>query len=374
MAARIPVTRPRLAGGRRSSVVRASVLAAVVAVGGSLAACSGSGPSGSASSGAGASSSTAPAVTVMTRNLYFGADLAPLFGATSAQLGQAATAAYRQLQASDVPARLQAVAGELAAARPDLVALQEAVVWSVVAPGQRTATVLYDFVRTLLADAASLGVPYRVAAGSDGFSGALPVPGVGLVSLQDRDVILVRSGDRTVSVADPTSGTYRSALTVTVAGVPITITRSWAAVDASTAGRSFRVVATHLEAYSDATRDTQAGELLALVRSSALPTLVLGDVNSAAQGTGSQAYDLVRQAGLGDAWAAANPGRPGYTCCRSADLSGGTLDQRIDMIFTRGAFRVTRAWLVGAAASDRTPSGLWPSDHAGVVATLVPPA
>lgn len=358
---------------RRHALSRGRLLlvgAGLLGVAGLLASCSSGAPAARGTT----TSAPGPAVTVMTRNLYFGADLTPLFGATSAQLGPAATAAYHEMQASDISGRLDKVAGELAAAKPDLVALQEAVVWSVIPPGGTSATVTADFVTTLLADTARLGVAYSVAASNDGFSGALPVPDVGLVSLQDRDVILVRSGDRALSVSNPTTGTYQHAFGIQVAGIPITVKRGWVAVDATAGGRRFHVVATHLEAYSDPTRDAQATELLAMVKASSAPTLVLGDVNSAAAGTGSATYDMVRQAGLGDAWATANPGSPGFTCCRSADLRGGSLDQRIDMIFTEGAFTVQRASVVGASASDRTPAGVWPSDHAGVLASVVPPA
>ncbi|HVA75015.1 MAG TPA: endonuclease/exonuclease/phosphatase family protein [Acidimicrobiales bacterium] len=356
-----PPTRLRIA---RSVMSRHFIiLAAVAAVAAGLSACSSS-----------TGSSTGSAVTVMTRNMYFGADLSPLFDATASQLGPDATAAYQQLQQSDVPARLQADAQEIVSAKPDLVALQEAVIWSVTPSGQTTSRVAYDFVTGLQADLTRLGSPYAVAASSDGFSGALPVPGVGLVNLQDRDVILVRGHDTRLSVSDPTSGTYQHVLTVHVAGIPINIKRGWAAVDVGASGRRFRVVATHLEAYNDPIRDAQAQELLGLVRSSTEATLVLGDVNSPATGAGSQAYDAVRNAGLGDAWAEANSAAPGLTCCRAADLRSGSLTQRIDMVFTRGAFHVDRSWLVGAAPADRTAGGVWPSDHAGVAATLVPPA
>lgn len=344
---------------------RGAVVVMAVATSAGLAGCSGSGPTGA---------SAGPAVTVMTRNMYFGADLSPLFGATASQLGPDATAAFAQLQQSAVPARLEADAREIAAAKPDLVALQEAVTWTVTPPGQTTATVLSDFVAGLRADLARLGAPYAVAASSAGLSGALPVPGVGVVSLQDRDVIIVRQHDRHLTVAHPTTGTYAHVLTVHVAGIPIAVRRGWAEVDAVAGGRRFRVLATHLEAYSNATRDAQAQELVGLVHRSTRPTLVLGDVNSPAKGEGSQTYDTMRRAGLGDAWAAANPGDPGSTCCRSADLRSGALTQRIDMVFTRGAFHVDKAWRVGVAPAARTPGGLWPSDHAGVAVTVVPPA
>jgi hypothetical protein len=42
-------------------------------------------------------------------------------------------------------------------------------------------------------------------------------------------------------------------------------------------------------------------------------------------------------------------------------------------VLTRGGFDTVDADVVGEESTDRTPSGLWPSDHAGVVATLALP-
>jgi hypothetical protein len=44
--------------------------------------------------------------------------------------------------------------------------------------------------------------------------------------------------------------------------------------------------------------------------------------------------------------------------------------KRMDLILTRGGITATAAKLVNDKPSSRTSSGLWPSDHAGVVATL----
>ena len=46
------------------------------------------------------------------------------------------------------------------------------------------------------------------------------------------------------------------------------------------------------------------------------------------------------------------------------------LSERIDLVLFRGGFHVEDIRLVGEKPSDRIPPGLWPSDHAGVVATL----
>ena len=55
------------------------------------------------------------------------------------------------------------------------------------------------------------------------------------------------------------------------------------------------------------------------------------------------------------------------------------LDQRIDFILVRdeegrsdeSILESVFAIVVGDELEDRTPSGLWPSDHAGVVARLI---
>jgi hypothetical protein len=49
------------------------------------------------------------------------------------------------------------------------------------------------------------------------------------------------------------------------------------------------------------------------------------------------------------------------------------LTRRIDHVLTKAnAGPATRDEAAGTDADNKTPSGLWPSDHAGVVATLNP--
>ena len=98
--------------------------------------------------------------------------------------------------------------------------------------------------------------------------------------------------------------------------------------------------------------------------------VLLGDLNSAGDGSGATYNDLVA-AGFGDAAVAGGLGGA-PTCCQAADLLNpvSTLSGQIDVILFRGVLTVRSADVVGDSPADRTSSGLWPSDHAGVVATL----
>ncbi len=75
-----------------------------------------------------------------------------------------------------------------------------------------------------------------------------------------------------------------------------------------------------------------------------------------------------RHGGFVDVWT----GSGGLTCCHAVDLHypGSTLTKRMDLVLTKGGFNPVAVDVVGEESADRTASGLWPSDHAGVVATL----
>lgn len=63
----------------------------------------------------------------------------------------------------------------------------------------------------------------------------------------------------------------------------------------------------------------------------------------------------------------------GLTCCWETHLLSPVppFDQRIDLVLHRGPFRALAAEIVGEdPVADRTASGLFHSDHAGVVARL----
>jgi endonuclease/exonuclease/phosphatase family metal-dependent hydrolase len=149
--------------------------------------------------------------------------------------------------------------------------------------------------------------------------------------------------------------------------------------------REFRFVNTHLEAFSNFYRSAQALELLAgPLATTSLPVVLVGDLNSAPddpifneQGSpfnGTNPYDLLTGSGFVDTWALLHPQDPGFTCCNEADLLNPvpTLFQRIDHVLLRAGGTAYRSKVIGIDPANRTPEGLWPSDHAGVTAALAP--
>jgi hypothetical protein len=112
----------------------------------------------------------------------------------------------------------------------------------------------------------------------------------------------------------------------------------------------------------------------------------MGDLNSDAAAdpssrTWTPTYGNLIDAGFLDVWATApKPSREdGVTCCQEDGDPARTPDQRIDFVLLRTAQESGdaghhRGWfradIVGTKEADRTPSGLWPSDHAGIVASI----
>lgn len=338
------------------------------------------------------------ALRVITRNLYLGADLAPVLAAGNPQaLVAAVTAVYANVQATNFPERAEALADEIADSDPHLVGLQEAALWRSQTPaGPGSAThVEYDFLQILLDKLASRGRHYAAVAsvtvGSD-FEAPRSLPGGGLqdIRLTDRDVLLARTDlpARVFSVANPEAARFQAHVPicrptlgcVPPGNVPIKVERGWVAADATVRGRTTRVVTTHLEPVSPPVQEAQANELLAGPLNTTLPTVLLGDLNSAAGGVGAtpgtatQTYGHLLAAGFTDAWTATRPRNPGFTCCQAANLINPTssLTQRIDYVLFRGSgITALSSNRVGDTQADRTPSGLWPSDHAGVRSVLL---
>ena len=117
-------------------------------------------------------------------------------------------------------------------------------------------------------------------------------------------------------------------------------------------------------------------ELLARIAEAPEPTILVGDLNSEADGSNTQSYAKALAAGFEDTWLRTGDHGDGYTCCYRKDLTGGLelMTERIDFVLLRNPFDrgsagqagSVKARLLGADPADRTPSGLWPSDHRGL--------
>jgi endonuclease/exonuclease/phosphatase family metal-dependent hydrolase len=206
----------------------------------------------------------------------------PIFAAASQfALFAAVGNGWAQVQSNDFPARVEAIADEIATAKPDLVGLQEAELYRTDVPPDGPATpagtVAYDYFDLLLDALADRGLSYERVAVFDGTDVELPagLPPTLDVRFTDRVALIARTDEKTSDpkLSNPLSGRYPTALTL----------------------------------------NTVFGQLTA-------------------------------------------PRAP--------------LTKRVDLVLTRGGFDTVSAAVVGEQLADRTPSGLWPSDHAGVVATL----
>jgi len=316
--------------------------------------------------------------TVMTRNLYLGADINRVLGApTPADIPAAVAGAWAMAQATDFPARAARLAWEIALTRPDVISLQEVGLWRT-GPGDSCAggtlpasDVAYDFIQILQARLARLGASYQVASQVQNFDGELCGFVAGAftdIRYTDRDMLLVRS-DR--AFANPASGNFLARLTFPVAGaIPVEIVRGWVAADVRIGGRWVRAVGAHLEVETGPfglVQRLQGQELVALLAAETRPVLLAGDFNSAADGSTTPTLAEIVAAGYADPWAQLRPGTPGFTCCFAEALRSGSLTSRIDVTLARNGPRPLLTFRVGSLPWERTSSGLWPSDHAGVV-------
>lgn len=341
-----------------------------------------------AATATGATAAAQPKVKVMTRNLYFGADLTrsivaptlPDFLAANAQI-------WTNVLGSDIPARARAIAREIALTRPDLVGLQEVSRWlsgPIGDPADAT-DVEFDQLASLRFWLLVYGAPYRVVKSQEEIAIEAPAgaPYNKDFRLVDRDVILAPLwGSHGTELSNATGGHFVNNLVLTNGiGQTIEVRRGWASVDVEVKGREFRFVNTHLESFHPGVRATQAGELVAPsgpVGSAPGKVVLVGDINSGPEQPFPEnlAFGVLAGSGMTDTWAAANPGDPGFTCCFSELLDDpaptGVFSERIDHVLTRGDIDTLGARLVGLNPLNRTASGRWPSDHAGVVTTLAP--
>jgi endonuclease/exonuclease/phosphatase family metal-dependent hydrolase len=339
-------------------------------------------------------------VKVMTRNLYLGADLTPAIRASSPLgLAVAGTQIWNTVNATDFPARAKVLAKEIVDADPDLIGLQEAATWKTgpLGSGTSAGNLVYDYLASLRSELAALGASYTVVVDQPEADIAGPTTLGFDIRLTQHDVILAKTSKvdaGEITYTNAVGAHYPSSIQLVLpvlggaqnGGIDVESTRGYTSADVVVNKRAFRFVNTHLEAFSAGRRAQQAQFLAQFGPASATDrkVVIVGDLNSDPNDpsasppdptSNSLAFNILTAFGYDDTWAIANPGDPGYTSgfnefVNDADTSG--LDHRIDHVRTRGGVTVVKSRVTGTDADNRTPAGLWPSDHAGVVASLQP--
>ena len=320
-------------------------------------------------------------VKVFTHNLYLGSDLTALATIKDAAMVPTLTAElWGNVQASNFPERAKVLAAQIVSAAPDLVALQEVTLYrrqfpSDYQPGDATPNateVALDFLDALMTEIAAAGGTYTVAGVANNADAEFPVAdpgGVFDLRVTDRDVILAHEG---VTTAFFNQVDYPTSFSLTVGGaggVPVTFRRSTSYLDAIVGDAVFKFANAHLEIQRIApVHAAQAQELVDTYAGIPDPVLLLGDFNA---DPGDAEYDLIMKQ-FTDVWTRVGSGT-GATCCQADDLMNPTSSagSRIDLVTYRGDFRPKTIEVIGTdPATGRTPDGLWPSDHFGVLSTV----
>ena len=354
-------------------------------------------------------------VKVMTQNLYLGADIfkvveaafipnpddpdgPPISNPNPYAVPLAVFEVFQTMQDTNFPERAEAIADEIARCKPHVIGLQEVSTYYIQTPGdfkygnpKQASDLVIDFYTTLNAELKARGLHYQAFFVTNADI-EMPMlnPYTGVLSdvrLVDHDVILVRKG---LWAKKAYEGNYLFNLSLNLSGVKVEFTRGYVAVEVKIQGEKYRFLNTHLEVRAEEESEFrvvqafQMNELLGLLNNENRPIIMLGDFKSSyddedfshdVYGPIVPPYWQAIYRGYSDSWLLQeNPG-DGYTSGFDESVSDPTaeLTTRIDLIFVdqkKLKIENVKAEVVGDELEDRTASGLWPSDHAGVVAKI----
>ena len=325
-------------------------------------------------------------VKIMTQNIDEGTDetfiVEALFGYMP--LPDAVDLTYAELQASHLRERAALIAGQIAAQKADIVALEEVALWRTGPDPQHAFTPLYDQLAYLVEDLARLRAPYVVAGVNIPEDIALAGNQIGALRLTERNVLLVRAEFRwpPFYVSDVQSHVFSSVLTIGTLQIPA----GWISATVHVGNKQFILAMVHLESTVPGTdaatvQEAQAQELIQTLSGATVPVLICGDFNSDANDNPTApdptpTADMIQAAGYTDVWKLLHSGDPGNTWnLYSEDLlptafPPQTPVERIDLFFTLGMSALTDDQVIAPApAGFSPPDG---SDHVGLVATFAP--
>ncbi|MGM0670018.1 MAG: endonuclease/exonuclease/phosphatase family protein, partial [Gemmatimonadota bacterium] len=224
-----------------------------------------------------------PGITVMTQNLYLGANIDLLLTAsTPAEFQQV----FMQLLTSNAGGfgRAQKLAMQIVADKPHLVGLQEVTRYTFTT---QAGTQVMDFLEILklyldgMYLAGATPHTWSVIRNDMAFLGPIVIPELPVITYEDADAILVRDD---VSVLEPpTLVTYDVFEIYSLGGNVYPFPRGYLAVTAEIGGHTVRFANTHLEVQRfEATHVAQAAQLIEELEEATVPVVLVGDFNSAA--------------------------------------------------------------------------------------------
>jgi endonuclease/exonuclease/phosphatase family metal-dependent hydrolase len=357
-------------------------------------------------------------VTVMTRNVFLGADLGPALEASDIPSAiDGAGQIWNEFQSTKFPERAVPLAREIKESKADLVGLQEVATWfkqtpsdggappiSPIAGATPATDVEQDFLALLEQELKNVGAKYRVVRVQEEFSGELPVDedqndatGTGPLAgfgadfdarLLMHDVILAKKGTK-VKLGATNAGHFTTRFQPSISGVEIPVDRGWVSVEAKVKGKSkkkgkkaaaskFRFINTHLEAFGDPTiREAQANELISGPATTNKQVILVGDINSGRTDRhniglpelGHDPNDPLAFLALEAAGFKDNGAVHTVSHSNMFDPADG-FTHTVDHVLTRPGLKTKRAFVTGDDPAEMTPSGIWPSDHGGVVSRL----
>jgi endonuclease/exonuclease/phosphatase family metal-dependent hydrolase len=330
-------------------------------------------------------------LTVMTRNVYVGSDVDRVLACTDLEeIPSLVKDAFNMLNTTNFHERAQSFAREIYITKPLLIGLQEISLVRVQSKGDFFAgnpvgaeEKYIDFLQVLLDALHERDLNYKVAGKIKNSDIELPmVPGmndelVSDVRLTDYDVVIVQND---VEILNVDTANYQVRLQVDGIG---TIPRGFIAVDVLWNSRKYKFVNTHLEPAPASNphllsiQRAQAQEIIERFSNSDIPVIIVGDFNSPAPD--ADTYKDLLNASYIDVWTQNlfkhNPAGNTYGHDLNLLNPGTNFFKRIDFIFVKNSpneesIGPVFAIVVGDEDRNRTESGLWPSDHGGVVARL----
>ncbi len=359
-------------------------------------------------------------ITVMTRNIYLGADVGKALELIP-DLPAAAQYMWDQMRKTDFGSRSKLLADEINQYKPDVIGIQEATIWKCQKNLWSKRTTIYDFVEILLKQ---LSGEYEVAelnsakAYNPGFS-ISPIPYLTKVIdpevfqrifSQDSAFCGFETGDTLIVKKQLQSevinlGNTEYEASYSVVPTLMTIYRGYTWADIKINGTPTRFITTHLESLWDENKipnsARQARQLISDTSNTKMPLIIMGDFNSDPKdprGKGGlnpglqpveslncppnsstcSAYKLMIENDFIDA--GPNSLDPkNFTWGMNAQLSGPDLERksaaqkfgnqfgftdRLDYVFVKNNVRVNSAEIIGV----KPP---YASDHAGVVVKIL---